>query len=90
MSTDKLPEADIKSLLDATHTWPTDFPFKFIVKQESVKDFLAHFPEILIHHERPSTGGKYVSITMHLRMQSSDEVLAIYAKARGFPGVIAL
>lgn len=79
-----------KELLDSTYTWPADFPFKFIVKQNAVADFLKLFPQVMVHQEHPSSHGKYVSVNFVLRMNSAEEVLAIYGTARGFPGIIAL
>jgi putative lipoic acid-binding regulatory protein len=83
-------EDKFKVLLDATHTWPADYPFRFIVPKIALQDFLKLFPQILVHQERPSANGKYSSVSFHLRLNSSSEVMDIYNKARSFPGVIAL
>lgn len=79
-----------KDLLNATYQWPADYPFKFIVKRDAVKDFLKLFPELLVHEEKPSANGKYVSVGFHLRLNAAEEVWNIYERAKKFPGVISL
>jgi putative lipoic acid-binding regulatory protein len=78
-----------QELLDRRHTWPCLFPFKFIVPAEKLPDILSLFPEeepVL----RPSKGGKYVSVTIHKHVRSSDDVIACYNRLAGMEGVICL
>ncbi len=78
-----------KELLDSNHPWPCDYVFKFIVKIELVDFIKSVFSdtEVLL---RPSSKGNYVSLTIKTRMSSSDEVLNVYNKFAGMPGIIAL
>ncbi len=79
----------MKELLDAHHTWPTNFAFKFIVPVAQQGALSALFPPESIA-VRPSSGGRYVSLTVTLKMASSEEVLEVYARASKIPGLIAL
>lgn len=79
-----------KALLDSRHKWPCDYLFKFIVKKDVVDQACAVFEgeDIVL---RESSGGKYVSLTLSMYLESADEVLDIYARAADeIPGVIAL
>lgn len=78
-----------QELLDRHHTWPCSFPFKFIVPAEKLNEILLLFPEeepVL----RSSKEGKYVSVTIHKRVHSSEEVMACYNRLTGTKGVICL
>ncbi|OFZ21622.1 MAG: hypothetical protein A2X94_00350 [Bdellovibrionales bacterium GWB1_55_8] len=82
-----------KDILDSGHKWPGDYLFKFIVTQQSLSLASALFQSTSKNCElsfRQSANGKYVSISFTLLMNSGDEVLAIYRRARAIPGVIAL
>jgi uncharacterized protein len=63
--------------------------FKFIVPsgKENEIGILFPFNEILL---KPSSGGKYVSTTIRVMMESSDQIIEIYEKASSIDGVIAL
>jgi hypothetical protein len=78
-----------KEKLEEGYSWPSLYMFKFIVpkgKEEEVTDM---FPK----HEvksRMSTQGNYISITVQLMCNSSDEIIEIYKKAHEIEGLIAL
>ena len=78
-----------RELLDRHHTWPCSFPFKFIVPAEKLREILLLFPGEK-PALRPSKEGKYIGITVHKHVQSSDEVLAYYNRLAGTKGVICL
>jgi hypothetical protein len=65
------------------------YTFKFIVpkgKEQLVKEI---FP---IHQtsEKLSQNGNYISITATIQVASADDVIAVYQKAYGIEGIIAL
>ena len=85
----KFSEADFKEKLESTHKFPTLYMFKFIVPEGKKDEVEALFPgnEVVI---KPSSKGKYVSITARTMMPSSDAVMALYGKAHQIEGIIAL
>lgn len=78
-----------QELLDDQNEWPTRYTFKFIAPKEGVEDVADVFGDHPVR-VRESRKGNYKSVTAHLRMSSSDEVIAIYEKASQVDGVIAL
>jgi len=80
---------NFKRLLDARHKWPCDYLFKFIVKNEVVAQTVELFKGNSISFKE-SAKGNYVSLSITMKMNSSDEVLAVYAKATAIPGIISL
>jgi hypothetical protein len=83
-------ELRLLEVLDSTHKWPSMYSFKFIVPAEKAKELLALIPEAERVEERPSSGGKYTAFTFHCAMGSGREVLAIYARVKGIPGLVSL
>jgi putative lipoic acid-binding regulatory protein len=79
----------LKELLDSEHTWPGSYLFKFIVPNDHVQYLLSLFQGIQPAFKE-SSKGKYISVSFTMHMQSSDEVLAVYAKAATVPGLLAL
>ncbi|MGZ3651336.1 MAG: DUF493 domain-containing protein [Bdellovibrionota bacterium] len=83
-------EARLVEILNQGHDWPTLFAFKFIVPNEQTEALKALVPEADRVEVRPSSGGKYMAFTFHVAMGSAKEVLALYARVRGVPGLISL
>lgn len=83
------PHAKFRELLDAHHSWPTEYLFKFIVPEALLTKTQLLFQPAEISYRMSSTG-KYVSLSFSLKMESSDGVLAVYEKAKQIPGIIAL
>ncbi len=82
-------EKDFKELLDSQYKWPADYLFKFIVNKDHKEELLA----ILGNHkaiEKPSSKGKYVSVSLRILMHSADEVMELYSKASKIKTVISL
>lgn len=82
-------EKDFKELLDNQYTWPADYLFKFIVNKGHKEELLA----ALGGHkaiEKPSSKGKYISISLRILMHSSDEVMEVYSKASKIKTVLSL
>ncbi|MBX2946638.1 MAG: DUF493 family protein [Cyclobacteriaceae bacterium] len=78
-----------RTKLDQHYQWPALYIFKFIVpkgKEQEVKDL---FPMHTVT-EKSSREGNYTSITIQVMAPSSDVVIAMYQKASGIEGLIAL
>lgn len=75
--------------LDQHHAWPSLYMFKFIVPTGKEKELKELFPQHTAT-ERPSSQGKYTSVTFQMMMPSSDAVIAVYQKAAAIEGLIAL
>lgn len=81
--------SQFRELLEANYCWPCSFPFKFIVPADKLEEILALFPGEE-HVCRPSRTGKYVSVTIHKNVCSSEEVTRIYALVGKTEGAICL
>lgn len=82
-------EQAFKEKLEGTHSFPGAYTFKFIVateKQEAVEN-LIDGAEVSL---KPSSGNKYVSVTLNSEMQTGDEVIDVYKRAKQIEGLIAL
>ncbi|MEM7298893.1 MAG: DUF493 domain-containing protein [Bacteroidota bacterium] len=75
--------------LENNHTFPGDYTFKFIVKPEhqTKVEALVKGAEITL---KPSSGNKYVSVTIKAHLQTSKEVVEIYQEAKKIEGIISL
>lgn len=82
-------EQVFKEQLEGTHTFPGPYIFKFIVKHEQQKEVesLVKGGKISL---KPSSGNKYVSVTIHANMETSDEIIEVYKKAKKIKGIISL
>jgi hypothetical protein len=78
-----------KELLDDQNDWPTRYTFKFIAPSGRVDDLKDVFGDHPVR-VRKSSKGNYMSVTAHLRVSSSDEVVEIYEEASSIEGVISL
>ena len=81
--------SDFREKLEDQHTWPGKYLFKFIIPKEKKERVQELFPG----HElqvKKSKKGNYISLTIEIHMESSQEVIEIYEKAYEIDGVIAL
>jgi putative lipoic acid-binding regulatory protein len=78
-----------KEKLASSSTFPTRYLFKFIVPAGKEPQIAALFPgeEVLL---KPSSGGKYISTTIHKWVDDADQILALYEKAATIEGLISL
>lgn len=86
----KKDKEDFKELLDNEYSWPASYTFKFIVaaaKESDVRNLFDAKAEIAL---KPSSGGKYTSVTISAKMDSSDEIVKIYEQAAQIEGIISL
>jgi hypothetical protein len=82
-------ESKFKELLDENYCWPCAFPFKFIIPADKLEAILNLFPGEE-YACRPSRTGKYMSITIHKNVCSSEDVVRIYDLVGTTEGVICL
>lgn len=76
-----------------SQNWPGFYLFKFIVKSESshLQDLKKLFdPAKANFTEKKSSKKKFTSLSIKVKMQSPEEVIAIYKKSSSLEGVIAL
>lgn len=85
----KFTTADFKEKLDDVHQFPALYMFKFIVTEDKLGEVRALFPQNELQL-KPSSKGKYTSVTAKVMMPSSDRVIEIYQKASEIEGLIAL
>ncbi|PEN13576.1 DUF493 domain-containing protein [Longibacter salinarum] len=78
-----------RELLDDQNDWPTRYTFKFIAPSDTVEDLKGVFDDHPVR-VRESSKGNYMSVTAHLRCETSDDVIAIYEEASDIEGVISL
>jgi len=81
--------AEFKKKLDDIHDFPTVYMFKFIVTEDKTEAVDKLFPMSELNY-KPSSKGKYVSVTASVMMPSSDRVIQIYQEAKKIEGIIAL
>lgn len=84
--------------LDAYLEFPCDFPLKVLGHHD--QDFDALVATVVRRHvhdlgegavvARPSSGGRFVSVTVHIRAESQQQIEAIYRDLHATPGVLML
>ena len=82
-------EASFLEKLEGTHEFPEHYTFKFIVKPEHQAKVESLVPGAEVKL-KPSSGNKYVSVTLSRMMDSSQEVVEVYKQANKIEGIIAL
>ena len=78
-----------EDLLDDQNDWPTQYTFKFIAPASQLDELKAVFGDHPVR-VRESSKGNYKSVTAHLQMSSSEDVVEVYEEASGIEDVIAL
>ena len=79
-----------RELLNQEYSWPARFTFKFIVKSENQQEVVNLFDEKVEIVTKPSSGDKYISVTIYAQMQNAEEIMTIYDAATVIPGIISL
>ena len=82
-------EQAFKEKLENNHDFPGEYIFKFIVKPEHEEEVRSLLSDAIVKL-KPSSGNKYVSITLSKKMDSSESVINVYKKAHTIEGIIAL
>lgn len=82
-------EQAFKEKLEENHNFPGPYIFKFIIRPEYQHqvESLLEGAEIRL---KPSSGNKYLSVTMQKEMASSQEVVDVYKEAYKIEGIISL
>lgn len=78
-----------KEKLESYGTFPMSYLFKFIVPVGKESEISAIFlgDDVVI---KPSSGGKYMSTTIHKQVDNAEQVIDYYEKAALIEGVISL
>ena len=83
----------LKSQLEDTTKFPSNYLYKFIVpaKGEQFKQVEEIFSTggAVINTKKSKTG-KYISISINIKVASADEVISYYKKAEVVEGIISL
>ncbi len=81
-----------KSLIETTE-FPTKYMYKFIIPStdEKFKQIESIFDNMgAVINSKPSKTGKYVSLTILVKMISPDDIIVIYQEVSKVEGVISL
>jgi putative lipoic acid-binding regulatory protein len=83
----------LKTQLDDTTKFPADYLYKFIVPTEANQ--VAEVETIFnnsgaVINKKKSKTGKYVSVSIVLKIESSDKVISYYKRAEKIKGIISL
>jgi putative lipoic acid-binding regulatory protein len=83
----------LKIQLEDTTDFPADYLYKFIVpaSENQVKEVESIFSNTgAVISTKNSKKGKYVSASIILKLDSSDEIIAYYRKVEKIKGIISL
>ncbi len=83
----------LKSQLEETTSWPSDYLYKFIVLTD--KDKIARIHQVFdntgaVIDLKKSKNGKYTSVSITVNLENPDEVIKKYKEVGGIEGVISL
>jgi len=93
MSNNKDFYANLKAQLDDTTIFPADYMYKFIVPTDfnQVKEVEELFNNSgAVINKKKSKTGKYISVSIVLKIESSTKVISYYKKAQKIKGIISL
>lgn len=83
----------LKAQLDDTTTFPADYLYKFIVPTEAnqAQEVAALFNNTgAVINTKKSKTGKYVSVSILLKVKTSEVIIQYYKKAETIKGIISL
>jgi putative lipoic acid-binding regulatory protein len=83
----------LKIQLDDTTAFPADYLYKFIVPtaENQVAEVESVFNNTgAVITTKNSKKGKYISVSILLKLNSSDEIITFYEKAGKIKGIISL
>lgn len=83
----------LKGQLEDTTQFPADYMYKFIVpadgnQQKEVEEVFDNKGAVI--KTKKSKTGKYISVSIVLKLNSADEVIAYYKKVEKVEGIISL
>lgn len=84
---------NFKDKLKETHTFPTDYIFKYIVPAE--QSIIARLHSIFDQSNgsissRDSKNGKYTSVTIKVPVNDADDIIIYYRQAAAIEGIVML
>ncbi|MCZ8020544.1 MAG: DUF493 family protein [Cyclobacteriaceae bacterium] len=82
-------ENSFREKLNGHYTWPTRYPFKFIVPAGQQHEVYNLMPNA-VFKENHSANGNYVSVSFESVVTDAEAVIDIYKKASQIKGVVAL
>lgn len=85
--------ASLKEKLEATHDFPQDYLFKFILTNQESKhtEIYRIFDDVKFTlTTKDSKNGKYTSLSMNAFVLDADQVIRIYKEVGKIPGVMML
>ena len=96
MDDPKSPEVfytKLKTQLEETSSWPSNYLFKFIVptdaqKIEQIESIFDHSGAVI--ETKASRTGKYTSVSINVHLQNPDAVITKYKEVSIVEGVISL
>jgi hypothetical protein len=88
----KIDFGSLRKKLEAEHSFPTVYMFKFIVPADNRKIALVEslFNEEAEISQKQSSQGSYFSLTAKQVAISVDDIIAVYEKAAEIEGIMAL
>ncbi|MCK5638693.1 MAG: DUF493 domain-containing protein [Flavobacteriaceae bacterium] len=83
----------LKLSLEETTTFPTEYMYKFIIpasdeKFQYIENIFNNLGAVI--NSKPSKTGKYTSLTILVKMNSSDEIISKYKEVSSVEGIISL
>jgi hypothetical protein len=78
-----------KKKVESQHQFPGIYLFKFVIPHEIRDEVVKSLPEGEMSF-RSSSNNRYVSITLKVMVNTSDEVVEVYRNIYKFKGVVAL
>ncbi|PWG05001.1 DUF493 family protein [Polaribacter aquimarinus] len=83
----------LKNQLDETTKFPADYMYKFIVPSDGSQvdevEELFNNKGAIINTKKSKTG-KYISVSIVLKIEKSEEIISYYKKAEKIKGIISL
>lgn len=86
---DEVRKQSFRESLEQHYSWPALYTFKFIVPRGKEEELRVLFPRHEIS-EKESAGGKYVSLTIRMMVNSSEAVILVYERVQNIEGIISL
>ena len=93
MSDKKAFYAKLKDQLEDTTKFPADYMYKFIVPtdENQINEVQDKFDSKgAVIKTKKSKTGKYISITIVLKLKNAEEVISYYKKVENIKGIISL
>lgn len=93
------PSADPREMLKRFHDFPGEYMFKVIGTchpglparaAAAVEKVVGPQEDNFRLRTRPSSGGKYLAVTLDVRVADADQVLAVYRELRKMEGLVVL